>query len=360
MWYWLAEPFLYVSFAIACGYILLNLVPAAYRPVSYISYRVTFAASIGIGVLSFFPILRIVSFFAEDIGWGLTFKQVILQFTEGRVYMLSLVVSIMLAILSVIHGRTSNKLVLKSMMYCLAFLIVAQGWSSHVAAWYGSWGIIAQTLHILAVSLWVGPLLLSAWYARQKDNWSAFLSWYHPMAILCMLVIASSGFFLAIGITPEYVNAWKLSYGQALLIKHILLIPLALFAIINGFWVKRKLQKDNQFQPQIWARAESIILVVIFSVTGFMNQQPAPHDVSDTLNESPASPLYLWFTGGELDKASDLIISFHTESIVTLIAASVTLTAAIVCVKRRKAGMSTIWSLISALIIYYALMLAIV
>lgn len=360
MWYWLAEPMLYICFAIVSGYIVFLLVPETYRPVNPLSKRVAYMASIGIGLFSFFPVLRIVSFFAEDIGWGLTFQQVLFQFTEGRVYLFTLLISVVLILLIIMFEREGKTHILQGMVLCLVLLMLAQGWASHMASWYGSIGIIAQTLHVLAVSIWVGPLLLAGWHPRPTDHWRRFLAWYHPLAILCMLVIAASGFVLTIGVAPEYVNAWKLSYGQALLIKHLLIIPLALFAIVNGFWVKKRLKQEKQFQPQIWAKSESVILILIFSVTGFMNQQPAPHKVSDTLNESPASPLYLWFTGGALDKNSDLIFSLNTMSIVAFIAAVIIFGTAVVNVKRRKAMMAVLWAFISMVVFYYAMMLAVV
>ncbi len=360
MWYWLAEPFLYVCFALVTGYIVLLLVPEAYRPVKHISSRVAYAASIGIGVFAFFPVLRIVSFFAADIGWGLTFQQVLFQFTEGQAYLFMLLTSVVLGLLAKLHGRSGGTRILLGMLLCLTLLILAQGWSSHMASWYGLLGITAQTLHMLFISLWVGPLLVAGWHPRQSGSWSGFLAWYHPMAILSMLVIASSGFVLTIGAAPEYVNAWKLSYGQALLIKHLLLVPLALFAVVNGFWMKKKLKRNSGAEPRKWAKAESLILILIFSVTGFMNQQPAPHKVSITLNESPASPLYLWFTGGVLNKESDLLLSINTGSIIAFIAAVVMFGAAVVYVKRRKAAMVVLWGLISMAVCYYAIMLAVV
>lgn len=356
MWYWAAEPFLYLCFAIVSGYVLLSLVPESYRPVSQLSHKVVAVAALGIGLFSFFPILRIVSFFAEDIGWGLTFQNVILDFTEGRAFLFTLTLSLILAGVILLNGRVKGTGGLKAILFILSLLMVAQGWSSHVASWYGTWGILAQTLHLMAVSLWVGPLLMAGWQNRRTEYWNNFLSWFHPTAILCMTVIAASGFVLTIGVAPEYVNAWKLSYGQALLMKHVLIIPLVVFAILNGFWVKRKLLKDVTFNPQPWAKAESVILVLIFSITGFMNQQPAPHDVSETLNESPASPLYLWFTGGVLDKQKDLTLSFGWLSASIIIAAMITIGTAVISAKRRNVAQTLLWAIVSSILMYYGLM----
>jgi len=359
MWYWAAEPFLYLCFAIVSGHVLFSLVPGDYRPVAQLSPKLVAAAAAGIGIFSFFPILRIVSFFAEDIGWRLTFQRVMFDFTEGKAYLFTLMLSLLLAALILWNGRLEGTGGVKVILLLLSLLMVAQGWSSHVASWYSTWGILAQTLHIMAVSLWVGPLLAASWHNDRTEHWDRFLSWFHPLAILCMTVIAASGFVLTIGVAPEYVNAWKLSYGQALLVKHLLIIPLVLFAIMNGFWMKRKLRADKAFNPQPWARAESVILLLIFSVTGFMNQQPAPHDVADTLNESPASPLYLWFTGGLLDKEKDLALSFGGLSVFACAAAIIAMVTAVLCAKRRKAVQTLLWAVASAILLYYGLMSAV-
>ncbi|WP_214629652.1 copper resistance D family protein [Paenibacillus agaridevorans] len=359
MFYWLTEPMLYLCFAIVSGYVLLNVVPAPYRPVTLISGKLVAFAALGIGLFSFFPILRIVSFFSDDIGWGLTFTNVMSEFAEGKTYWLTLIVSLLLAARIYTARRIDHAATLRIVLLMLAILIIAQGWISHVASWYGTWGILSQTLHILAVSLWVGPLLLAGWSKGRTEHWSGFLSWYHPMAILCFMVTAASGFVLTIGVAPEYTNAWKLPYGQALLIKHLLIVPLVLFAFINGFWIKRKLRQQEDFNPKIWAKAESLILLLIFSVTGYMNQQPAPHDVSNTLNESPASPLYLWFNNGLLEQDRDVMLSATPLTVFAFIGSFLAVWAALVCFRRKKVIQTFAWSLISAFLLYYGLMLAI-
>ena len=41
----------------------------------------------------------------------------------------------------------------------------------------------------------------------------------------------------------DYPNSWMLPYGQALLIKHLLIIPLLVYAVINSILMKKKLDK---------------------------------------------------------------------------------------------------------------------
>lgn len=162
---------------------------------------------------------------------------------------------------------------------------------------YGNAGLISYVLHFLAVAVWSGALLAAGWF-KPTHSWSRFLSWFHPAAMLAMLVIVLSGLYLTNAVVPEYLNGLALPYGQALLLKHLLLIPLFVFALLNGFLVKRKLQKNPSFNPKPWAKAESLLILMIYTVTGFMNQQSAPHDVSETLRETPASKLFVWFHPG--------------------------------------------------------------
>ncbi|MDQ8738399.1 hypothetical protein [Paenibacillus sp. LHD-38] len=175
MWYWAAEPFLYLCFGIVSGYVLLSLVPENYRPVNQLSHKVVAVVALGIGFFSFFPILRIVSFFAEDIGWSLTFRKVLLDFTEGRAFLFTLTLSILLAGVIMLNSRVKGTGGLKSILFILSLLMVAQGWSSHVASWYGTWGILAQTVHLMAVSLWVGPLLMAGWLNPRTNHWNGIM-----------------------------------------------------------------------------------------------------------------------------------------------------------------------------------------
>jgi putative copper export protein len=46
----------------------------------------------------------------------------------------------------------------------------------------------------------------------------------------------------------DYMNSWMLPYGQALLIKHLLIIPLIIYAFINSVFIRRELKKECSFQ----------------------------------------------------------------------------------------------------------------
>lgn len=361
MWYWIAEPFLYTCLAIVAGYVLLGVVPERDRPVDRLPVRLIAGAALGIGFFALFPVLRIVGFFAEDVGYWETFRQVLSGFTEGKAYLITVVLSLLLTVL-ILRNEQKPGPGLRQFILLLVFtLITVQGWSSHVASLYGTWGILSQTLHLIGIALWAGPLLLAGWSgAMGSDRWLRFVQWYHPLAAACMAIILASGFVLMFGVAPEYVNAWQIPYGQALLIKHVLILPLAFMAIVNGFWVKRRLQTDAAFRPRTWARVEGIVVLLIFAVTGFMNQQAAPHDVSDTLQSTPASSLYLWFSGGSMDREAQLAVTPGLSSIVVWAAAALLVWTAVLSVKRKQAVSALLWSLLAAALLYYGFMLSVV
>lgn len=294
--YWLGEPFLYLSVAFVVGWLVMVGAKES-EALARIPMPLIIAALLGITVFAFLPVLRIIMFFADDLGFGLIFESVMFSFTEGKAYWLT-VLFISLLILTIGFGKPVQNQ--KSWILCCVLmfgLIVSLGWSSHLTALYGNAGLITYVLHFLAVAVWSGTLLVVGWF-KPLNSWDRFLSWFHPTAMLAMLVIILSGIYLTNAVAPEYLNSLALPYGQALLIKHLLIIPLMVFAFMNSFLVKRKLMKNPSFNPRPWAKAESILILMIYTVTGFMNQQSAPHDVSETLRVTPASKLFVWFHQG--------------------------------------------------------------
>ena len=49
----------------------------------------------------------------------------------------------------------------------------------------------------------------------------------------------------------NYPDSWMLPYGQTLLFKHLLIIPLLVYAIINSLFVKKKLIKDSTLMQDL-------------------------------------------------------------------------------------------------------------
>ncbi|WP_054957857.1 copper resistance D family protein [Paenibacillus dakarensis] len=293
--YWISEPFLYLGFAILAGITVLSLAPESKKPVIKFPVWLGPAAAVIVALCAFIPILQIILFFKEDVGLSQSFKAVMFSFKEGERYASTAALSFLMAVLTVFIHRRPSAFIRWLMPLALLGISFAMSSFNHAASLFGVKGELAFFGHFTSMAVWTGTLLIVGWFSKGSKGWGAFLKWFHPLAILSVTIVIGSGLFLMSGVTPDLVNSWIVPYGQALLIKHILIIPLLFFAFINGYLAKRKLALNPRFNPAVWSRYEGVILWLIYIVTGYMNQQSAPHDISVVLSAADAADTFLWF-----------------------------------------------------------------
>lgn len=322
---WVADTLLYVCFAILVGYLTLLMVPDAYKPNVNIGRPIMAAATFAIPVLSFVGILRIVLFFSSDMGFSLTLNSVLFTFEEGKAFWWVSILSVILGLLFIFIDLEKMPQARTTAWLLVMGMLMVSAWASHVGSLYGMLGFIGNVSHFVAVSLWGGVLLLIGWFARKADNWEAFLRWFTPFAIVCLIIVLLSGLAMMFGVVPEYVNSWVMSYGQAILIKHITIIPLVILAFFNGILYRSKRKITPGWNPIPWVRAESVILFLVLATTGFMQQQTPPHDVSYTIKESGASSWFMFFNAGKLSADLDIQLGWNPISIVFAILACIAL-----------------------------------
>ena len=188
-------------------------------------------------------------------------------------------------------------------------------------------GFLAHFVHILSVSLWAGCLIVAAWFTQSTKNWQNYLRWFTPFAIICVVIVIIAGFgTMMIDIAKpldhslsstfhQYKYGLIMNYGQALIIKHLLIIPLILYATFNGFYTKRLASAASleAFQPIKWARIESIIVFFIFIATAFMGQQSPPHDIVQAIKVGDVSPLFSALYSGPI--SPNMVLNFSLTSI---------------------------------------------
>ncbi|WP_139376863.1 hypothetical protein [Halobacillus salinus] len=107
---------------------------------------------------------------------------------------------------------------------------------------------------------------------------------------------------------PEYWNSWLLPYGEALLLKHLLYAGVLTIAAVNSFLLKKGMSPS-------WLRAESIVIGLVFLVTGFMGQSSPPLDVSKTVQSQGVSPLFSALYEGIWQPAMSVQIELTTSSL---------------------------------------------
>ncbi|WP_313894860.1 CopD family protein [Psychrobacillus sp.] len=294
LWIYFSETLLYLCFSLLMGSFIIALIPINNKPSISLNKRWLQFSILGIVVLSLFPIIRLVLFLYEDIGLSLTIQNVIAGFEVGRAWTFTLFLAFIFYLyVSIFSVFTNKKHILVSILFTLA-LILSLGWASHSASLTEWSGFIAHTLHFLAVTIWIGILIIVSWFSVNHHNWAAFLKWFTPVAIICLVIIIGTGLFL-MSLVQEfnvYANSWLLPYGQALLIKHIIIIPIIVFASINGIWMRKRIKLDSKINPLPWVKAESGLLLLIFIATAVLGQQEPPHSVESTISGGGLSNIF--------------------------------------------------------------------
>jgi len=357
-----SETLLYLCFSIILGSFILHIVPKPYRPEINVPKKFLLLSIIGIAILSITPALQVILTFYKDIGLGLTIRSVLFTFEVGQAWIVTFILSNILFIYLILFDiRKKSTYSYVGIAFTLA-LILTLGWSSHASSLTEVSGFIAHTIHFLAVSIWIGILLVISWFSSNKENWLTFLKWFSPVAITCFLVTVGTGLFLMSLVVDfkDYTNAWMLSYGQALLIKHLLIIPLLAFAFINSVLMRNQLNKDKEFNPKPWVKAESIILLLIFAATAVLGQQSPPHDIETALATNGPAKLFELLYQGQIERDLSAFLSFGINSISLLGLAILFLALTIFSfVKKAPMVLSFVMSILVVLTSYLALMLSV-
>lgn len=296
----ISQALLYICFAIVLGGFLLALVPPTSRPDVQVPKGIMMLAVGGISVFSFMPVLQIVLYLYNDSGFASILQTVLFTFEIGKAWIFTYIIATVLFLFVVWFGGCGQALYAWVGIGLTFVLILAMGWSSHASSYDPVKGFFNHTAHVTVVSVWVGVLLVVSWFSKNHENWLKFLSWFTPVALVCLLSTVVTGLVLmsfATDVNVEaYANAWLLPYGQALLIKHLLLIPLLVYAMMNGLFMKKKVKNNPNWDPRPWAKVESFVMVLIFSATAVLGQQSPPHET--VVTESIASKLFLLFYQG--------------------------------------------------------------
>lgn len=342
----LSKGLIYLFFSILVGRIITTLIPQDKIPNIQLPKAILLLSVAFIPLLSFLPILTVTQYMAEQFqeGFWVILSSIMFSFVLGKAWFVTLGLSIFLFIvIAVLYHDGDNHPAFSIISLLLTFgLILSFGWASHATSQDPVIGFFAHIAHFLAITVWIGVLFVTSWFFTEDNRWLKFLTWYTPLAIICVLIVTFSGLALMSIIVPEYYNSWMLTYGQALLLKHLLIIPLIIYGLINGFLLRRKLKVDPQFNPKQWLRAESVIALLILSVTAYMSQQVAPHDVARTLEFVEPSTLFITLYQGFFNPSMTIILGFNWLSIANAIVAFISLILMVITFLKKGPALYTI------------------
>lgn len=375
----LTELVLYTSFSVLVGSLILFLVPKDERPPLDISEKILYLATGLVPLAALLPVINTAQILSGDMGFWFIFRSILFTFEIGKAWLFIVIVSVILLCALAAENLKTDKKATVLALTLTVLMLLGYTKSSHAASITEWQGFLFHTLHFLAVTVWIGLLFTVSWFSKNKDNWSSFLKWFTPVAIMCLIVAFITGYFTMgidinsyddphASILQEYKNSLLVNYGQALLLKHVFIISLVLFAVINGFLFRKK-QNHASFHPLKWARLESFYALVVFGITAFMGQSWPPHQVYSLVQSSGPSPLFDALYDGDMVNAIasdevredfDIMFSFGLESYVLFGLSLLFMGIAIfVAAKKQSAFVSVCSSLFMALAIYFGIVIGV-
>lgn len=304
------EWLLYLSLSLLMGAVILYNVPLKNRASALIPKKLILLSIAGTVLFSFGPVLSTILIFGRDIGYWTSFLSVLFSFDLGKSWFIILAVGMLLYGLIHFNSIDQDPFLAKLAFLLVTVIIIAYAKASHAASLAPVTGFIYHFAHLWLITIWGGLLLTVSWGAKNISQWVFFLRWYTPLSILCITGILISGFLtMSIDIASpqvytlsstltQYKDGLAVNYGQALLIKHLFIIPLLMFAGINAFYTRYQLKKGTGQHALLWARTESVFLLIIFLATAILGQQAPPHDVTALVKREGFNPLFHYFYPG--------------------------------------------------------------
>ncbi|WP_080875193.1 copper resistance D family protein [Oceanobacillus timonensis] len=297
------ETFLYLCLAFLAGSFLIRLLPATSHIKVKISSNLQLAAVWGIALFAFVPLIQLISHIAGRSSLGSAFEDVLLSFRIGNAWLFLFIICILFSVYIASVKDSSSKQTAWVGMIFTGFAAFGVGWASHAGSFEGFLGVFIHGVHMLTVSAWIGTLIMVSWFVPKNIDWLRFINKYHPFALTCFVIVVISGILLAQFTVDlrQYDEALLVSYGQSLFLKQLFIIPLFVYAIFNGIWMKRRLQADASFQARPWIRVEFFIILFILLLTGIMNEQSPPLYMDSLIEHSGYAPILNMFYNGTMD-----------------------------------------------------------
>ncbi|ALC90664.1 hypothetical protein AM500_13375 [Bacillus sp. FJAT-18017] len=343
----------YLCFAILAGYVALQYVTEEYKPQTSISKKTILLSILGIYIFSFGPAALTISYFEDAVGLTTATYSVITDFQVGRAWLIIGFMAVLLWITILLNGTRHIQALL------LFIMVLAVGYSSHVASLSFWYGLFAHSAHFLMVILWSGILIHVAWFSKDDSKWNKFLKWFTPFAIGSIAVIFISGLVLMFFVVKpdEYVNSWVLPYGQMLLLKHIGIIPILAFAYINGI-LARKTISTQSFNPRPWVKAECLTIFIVFYFTSVLGTLSPPHEVEFTVVSEGASRWLEWLLGKDILTTANIALTTNASSILLLITTLLFLVLIFLSFKKVKPAVGVFFAISFIASMYFFLMLS--
>jgi putative copper export protein len=153
-----------------------------------------------------------------------------------------------------------------------------QGHASH-----GTILLFSLTLHVMAVSLWVGGLAALLIHVRREPALLAVaIPRFSTLALGCYIVIAATGIVASWQLLLSLPLLWENRYGVLLMLKGVALVTLGIF----GWWHRQRLVRRIRSQDARahraftrLAAAEVFVMVLTFALAVALSRTAAPDTI---------------------------------------------------------------------------------
>jgi putative copper export protein len=142
----------------------------------------------------------------------------------------------------------------------------------------------ADLIHLVAMTAWVGAITYLAWSASW--GWKSFDATMHALArvsgigLTAVMAMTATGVFASFTRIPSVPALTNSSYGQALIIKLVIVLAILLIAAANRFVLlpaltsTRSKGRFTRFSGVL--QIESLLLVATLFTSGYLSSQPPP------------------------------------------------------------------------------------
>lgn len=343
----------YLLFSILIGNTALQFIPEEKKPKIKISKKVLLLSTLGIYIFTFGPVAQTISYFSEGLGLKLAALSVLTDFQVGRAWTFIGFMSVFLWVTLLMNGSKYLQAL------WLLLMVLAIGYSSHVASLSFWNGLIAHTLHFLMGTLWTGILILVAWFSNDREKWAEFLWWFTPFALINLIILLISGFTLMTYVVEpkDYMDSWVLPYGQMLLLKHLSIVPLLVFAFLNGILTKKSLRVSS-FDPRPWIKGESIIIFLVLCFTSVLGTLSPPHEIEFTVQSEGASEWVEWLLGIEILTVMNVHLTPNFLSLFLMATSLFFFALIMISYKKVKPSIAVFFGMSFIFALYFALMIS--
>jgi copper transport protein len=204
----------------------------------------------------------------------------VLQTRFGRAFLWQIGLAIVVGAVALLASRSRR---LELLPLLALFLLPTISAAGH-ARTSGSWALVFDVIHIAAASTWVGGLAFTvlALMLAGNDRWplaSRAVPRFSILAVVSVVTLISAGSLRGYQEVRAFHGLWDTTYGQLLLAKIALVLPLLALGAYNNRYAVPRLKKQiasvvEQRRFLRAAGAELAIMAAIVGVTAVLVTEP--------------------------------------------------------------------------------------